>query len=1101
MTISEGEIIFDAQNIRWLAYDSGTGNVPAIGTSITQAGVSASYILGVYASLTSAPTTAGSAMPATGFIKFREVTGTFAAGALTGIGATALSADVTGWMEIVCDAAANITVPRLGKHTIRGGWFYLDNTNGSAEQVLQVPTNGGGANTYCPGVWIERSTPRASTYTWAANVVTVTLTDHGYTLNQNVDIDFTTGDATTDGEYIITSVPTTGTFTFALTGSGTGGNCTVTSFGFFPALNGSANGWAYRHIGAAYTMQDERQKFVKMIGSGQMQIAESSNLSATYANVASQNGTYATVSHSSTYTWASDLVTVTYATGHLLKTGHQVYLDFTSGDATSSDGLYTVTVIDPYTYTVSLAGSGTGGNVTVRAGISIAFTAHTLGTGDVVYCDFTSGSGVDGNYEIYAVTGANGYNIKYAQSASISGNVSVYSRYRITYAAHGLAVGNRVYLDFTSGSGVDGVYPIVAVATDTFDVVCNNGASADSGNVTIKQTIGFIPDSGLRTRIPNVFLRECATATRATNSAPNSTVRSRPEITTTSAGYLDYEYIYSQWYHNIGQAYLVKHHHFAIMDTLIISECASPLDIHDGGNGCYGLALACTTQTSNFAGGTIKNCKFERGNAPATSGHAMFLSYCKGTNIYNCKAGVVQYARSTGKSIQLTYCDSITTSSFCSLNSGITLTGSTNCTLTDTDHCDNYIGFTNSTGGLYAITIATKSNNIIVDGVAFGYKGTAPNNHPYTGIFSVTASSNIKIRNVGTFASPLSGGTWRSSLYGLGIPYVSGGNNDTVKVQRIYLDLTRTGTATTINSDKNVIYEHMYDGGYVWTTMAVSPFIDAGLNSISKNIRSGQNTTTGQASVYGTHFRDMFIGDVTGRYILAFNEPTAETTSFFTMVSGTAKWNSAGGILLGTIGYQAIWEDSVFRLGHTGFVNSTPTMSGATLSNFTIEYDIDKGSGYSSTWTEATGSNLSAISGINPAIGFKMKIRITAIGTDANAITYLRIDTTSTAAAQSSNLYPLDTVDATLSLTGLQNNTEVRVYRTSDDVEISGQEDVTTGTFTYNYTWVTGGDINVYIRVFALGYLAVSYTNQILGSDGLTIPVQQFIDRQYLNPA
>lgn len=81
-TITEGEILYDARDVRWLPFDSGSGNVPAIGTSITQAGVSVSYLLGVYDTITDAPITPGSAMPADGFIKLREVTGAFVVGAL-----------------------------------------------------------------------------------------------------------------------------------------------------------------------------------------------------------------------------------------------------------------------------------------------------------------------------------------------------------------------------------------------------------------------------------------------------------------------------------------------------------------------------------------------------------------------------------------------------------------------------------------------------------------------------------------------------------------------------------------------------------------------------------------------------------------------------------------------------------------------------------------------------------------------------------------------------------------------------------------------------------------------------------------------------------
>lgn len=940
MTINEGEIFFTGETVRWLAYDTGSGNVPAISANVTQAGVSASYLLGVYASITSAPTAVGAAMPVTGFLKFREVTGAFAAGALTGIGANATAADVAGWIEVIGDSGMNVTVPRLGKLKSRGAWFYLDNTNGSIGQVLQVPTNGGGAGTRCPGVWIETA-PGANTYE------------------------------------------------------------------FWPALNGATNGWNYTHIGAAAGETDRRQSFVKDIGSGQMQIGESTTLAATYANIAAQASTYASIAHSATYTWAGDIVTVAYASGHLFSDGQQVHLDFTSGGATAFDGIYTVTVIDAYTYTVPLAGSGASGNVTARPGHTITFTAHGLGVGDVVYCDFTSGAGVDGDYTIYAVTGANAYLISAPHAATTSGNVSVHSQYRVSFTSHGLAIGNRVYLDFTSGAGVDGVYTIVAVAANTFDVIANNNGAADSGNVTVRMTIGHIPASGCKTRIPNVIMREAATASRAANLAPNATIATRPEMTTTSAGAIDLEYAYSNWYHNLNQAYSVRHVHFSTFDTLVITECATALDISDGGMGMYGaLDVRAMQLTSNFAGGTLTDIKAHRGNTPGTTDHAVEVLYCSGQTFTRVDAGIIQYARSTGKAFQINYSQNLTFTSCRQFNSDFPITGSSSISITSLDHCDRYMGYTNGTTGYYAVVVGSGCTDITVDGLTFGYAGTVPNVHPYNGLFNATAAQRLVFKNGGTRSSMLSGGTWRPNLYGCTIVYVSGGNNNTVRLQRIYLTTARTSWMTTINSDKNVIYESIFTGRYVMSAMAVSAALDAGLNSIYKGCFAGVNSTTGQTSVYGTHFMDLFMGDTVGRFILAMNEPTAQTTAQFTMVSGTAKWNSSGGIFLGTIGYQAIWEDSVFRKGHTGFMNASPTMSGGTIGNFTVEYQIDTGSGYGGVWKTADGANLSGET-ISATVGFKMKVRLTCTGTDANAITYLRFNTTSSVSGQTNGLYTL----------------------------------------------------------------------------------------------
>ena len=152
-----GGLLIDARNVRWMPFDTGAGVVPAIGTTITQGGVSG-YLLGVWSSYTSAPTAVGAAMPATGFLKFREVTGgNFTAGALAGISANATSADVTGWIEVVQDQSVANTIPRLGFYRTRGDWFYLDNTTGVAGQTIQVPTNGGGAGTRVPMIEIETS--------------------------------------------------------------------------------------------------------------------------------------------------------------------------------------------------------------------------------------------------------------------------------------------------------------------------------------------------------------------------------------------------------------------------------------------------------------------------------------------------------------------------------------------------------------------------------------------------------------------------------------------------------------------------------------------------------------------------------------------------------------------------------------------------------------------------------------------------------------------------------------------------------------------------------------------------------------------------------
>jgi len=294
----------------------------------------------------------------------------------------------------------------------------------------------------------------------------------------------------------------------------------------------------------------------------------------------------------------------------------------------------------------------------------------------------------------------------------------------------------------------------------------------------------------------------------------------------------------------------------------------------------------------------------------------------------------------------------------------------------------------------------------------------------------------------------------------------------------------------------------------VWGTKAVLGLHHADLNGYYKGIQE-INGVTGQASTYGTHFVDMFMGDGRGRILLPFNEPTPETSTVFEMNSGTAKFNSAGGLLLNVVGMQATFTDLFTRYGHTAFERTEALLSGPTQTRFDLHYAIDTGSGFGSfhnlyyqraggagtsgqftfTVTSATGveigdyvwgtgiglharvtniasntitvnvANSATVSGtirfnhlpfesISPSTGFKLKFRITVITLETVACAYLRVDTISTAAAQAGTLYPLDT--NTLTFLGLPTGTEIRIRQGS--YTIDQQQDVNSGSYVFTHS-------------------------------------------------
>ena len=85
-----------------------------------------------------------------------------------------------------------------------------------------------------------------------------------------------------------------------------------------------------------------------------------------------------------------------------------------------------------------------------------------------------------------------------------------------------------------------------------------------------------------------------------------------------------------------------------------------------------------------------------------------------------------------------------------------------------------------------------------------------------------------------------------------------------------------------------------------------------------------------------------------------------------------------------------------------------------------------------------------------------------------------------------------------LTLTGLQNPTEIRVYDAGTTTEIAGEEAVTSGTFSTSIDDLAYPSVD--IAIVSLGYQNRRILGQDMTSGDVTLPIQQRIDRQYENP-
>jgi len=103
--------------------------------------------------------------------------------------------------------------------------------------------------------------------------------------------------------------------------------------------------------------------------------------------------------------------------------------------------------------------------------------------------------------------------------------------------------------------------------------------------------------------------------------------------------------------------------------------------------------------------------------------------------------------------------------------------------------------------------------------------------------------------------------------------------------------------------------------------------------------------------------------------------------------------------------------------------------------------------------------------------------------------------TLSNSGSTSAKVRDINGVLVTFGLTGLQDNSEVRVYKKSDMSELAGIED-SGSSFTYNYNYTE--DVDIIVVVYAVGYNPIRI-ELTLGSSDNSIPIQQQKDRWYKN--
>jgi hypothetical protein len=663
-----------------------------------------------------------------------------------------------------------------------------------------------------------------------------------------------------------------------------------------------------------------------------------------------------------------------------------------------------------------------------------------------------------------------------------------------------------IYIETSAGSNTYEFWP--AVSTANGFAIANIGANDKSkfvqdvtaGQVRIGSdgttNMGDLPPSGCKIRMPNVILTGNTTAARNTSVIPNSTIATRYETVTTSAAVIDIDRAYIHWYMNVSQAYSVKLHHTAVFDgPHIMSEIAAPLDWNNfHAVPANALDAQAVTVTSCFGGGTVTDCKWGRAGTIAASDHPASLNDCIGQTLTR-HHGIAFSLRTNATFPRMNYirCKNLVLEDCRNIGVATGLTTCVDVTINDLKHCDNPAAATTTSNPMYAIIMDTKCIGVTVDGLGF-YSATI-NQHPYSGLVSIGNSSNIKIRNIGTAGSRFQMGTANAS----GVLVNHAGNNDNIEVKRVYMQNTRTGIYTTINSDTNVLYENVWgDAGDVPNAQC--------LNMVQRGMYAGGTPTVAFTSVYGSMFWDAFISGTQGRVGIFMNEPYATQSAqvYGVSLAALSGFTSTGSIAMKALNDTVTWEWPHFIKGYTSGANvatvvtgTNVTLSGNNHGNHTIVYQIDKGSGWNGSWIPFIQANIAAETGISATTGFKLKIRVTTnTASTTNAITGIYATFTTDSTSQQTQ-YPLDLT--TLTLNNLQAvQTEIRVFNAGTTTEIAGIEAVAFGGV-FSTQIDAGTYPSVDISILALGYQNTRLLGVSLAGGNVTIPVQQVIDRQYAN--
>lgn len=549
-------------------------------------------------------------------------------------------------------------------------------------------------------------------------------------------------------------------------------------------------------------------------------------------------------------------------------------------------------------------------------------------------------------------------------------------------------------------------------------------------------TYGKLPPSGAKIRCPNIHVSSSTSANWAANTINNSNTVNRYSFQS-SGGIIDLEYAaFCGSFGAIGSPLLSAKYCTGIDATFNEGAVAVGSAISNNKE-VYFEQCACSrlgVNSPNFNAiycqkVTFKNCCSFRSSGANSGTYGFCVQNCDQILMEN----PLLISNATVPQFDVSYCTNVTITN--PILVGVPnqilglITGTRGVKITGLKFDAKTVAAAAACTYLLSIVNCT---DVLVDGASYWQSNVPP---AYYIINVSSQSSDVRIRNIGSRATPFD-----LASNGRRLVYVQ--NCKRVFLNRLYQAGGNQGldTAYLVTSCDELFVSDCgnasnYSDQIAFPVASNTTFYRRLATGGSKAYSSspGVANTATTFLAFGTHFQEQEVSAT--EVWLTVNCGTEKSGSEFSTIAytddvGTIKRDGNNGLMLRTLNDQVTWTWSYWILGITAFANTAPILSGTNTGNFTLQYDLDKGTGFSGTFQTLNATNLSAETGIS-ATGVKVKIRaICATANSANLLRAISIVGTTSATDVTNNYYPYN--EPPVALSGVQSGSLAAIFRDSD---------------------------------------------------------------------